>query len=102
MTTKTTREMTYDPSQIEAYLNVLGLDAKSSMIPTSANLHRLVEANITHIPYENLFIHYNSHPMSMEYKVLLDRMLGTDGRGAGRGSYCMGLNGVFGQVLSVT
>ena len=100
----------YSPSQVRAYYERIDLpehfrynpgneSASVARDPTKGLdfLKTLQQHHLSHIPFENLDLHYNrAHAIYIDPPHLYDKIVGS---GRGRGGYCMESNGLFGPVL---
>ena len=100
----------YTKEQISAYFDYILVPSKlqhelfSPSFHDNAHLDQVIEAlrilqihQLSHVPFENLSIHYSPyHAISIDPDVLFQKIVG-DARG--RGGYCMENNCFFGTIL---
>ena len=92
----------YTPSQISAYLHLIGLDPSyhpSANPPPKLDLfylHMLHLHHISTIPYENLLLHYSpTRDVPLDPQLLYAKFMA----GRGRGGYCMETSIFYYHVL---
>lgn len=101
---------TYSSEQLHQYYERISLPSKYRLDPGPKSrelargpegyeyLHTLQKYNLAAVPFENLDLHYSIHrTISIDPQHLFEKIVS---RNAGRGGYCMELNGLFGTVLN--
>ncbi|BFZ62293.1 hypothetical protein YB2330_003382 [Saitoella coloradoensis] len=85
----------YTPQQTSAYLARIGFTSSPSTKPSLPHLSSLQLHHITHIPFENLSIHYSrTHTISVSPPHIFHKLVTLS-----RGGYCMELNSGFATLL---
>jgi arylamine N-acetyltransferase len=95
---------TYSRDEIESYYrriklpDALRLYTVSEASPKAAlcYLRLLQKHHLTHVPFENLSLHYSTHRRNSLHHDDLFKKIVQDGA---RGGYCMELNAAFGTLL---
>lgn len=77
---------------IQTYLSRIGLDQKPKS--TLTDLHRLQDAHMRHVPFENLDVLLR-RPLNLEVDALFEKIVTRK-----RGGYCFELNTLYGALLS--
>lgn len=77
----------------EAYLERIGLKGEE-LPPTAETLHRLVSAQLAHVPFENLDVYEKRLCPDLSIQGLFDKIVTRR-----RGGYCFELNGLFQKLL---
>ena len=77
----------------EAYLDRIGLGGET-LPPTAETLHRLIVAQLTHVPFENLDVYERGLCPELGVQALFDKIVTSR-----RGGYCFELNGLFQKLL---
>ena len=77
----------------EAYLARIGLQGEA-LPPTAETLHRLICAQLAHVPFENLDVYERGLCPELGVPALFDKIVTRR-----RGGYCFELNGLFQKLL---
>ena len=78
----------------EAYLERIGLQGEA-LPPTAETLHRLICAQLSHVPFENLDVWAKQLCPDLGVAALFDKIVTRR-----RGGYCFELNGLFEKLLT--
>ena len=76
-----------------AYLHRIGI-REDMLKPTKENLDRLIYAQLTHVPFENLTVYREKACPNLEIPALFDKIVTRR-----RGGYCFELNALFYALL---
>lgn len=77
---------------LEGYLRRIG--EKKPDCPDRKALDKLMFAQQSHIPYENLSVYYGTEPIRLDAEGLYQKLVARS-----RGGYCFELNGIFAEAL---
>lgn len=80
-------------SQVQAYLQRIGLAADFALAPTLACLQTLHQHHVFSVPFENLDIHAGK-PIEIDFARLYEKIVVQK-----RGGYCFESNALFGKLL---
>ena len=74
--------------ELQAYLDRIGYTAGPELTPE--NLHKLIRCHLETVPFENLDIAFNPHPLSAKYEDMYHKVVDRK-----RGGICFELNSIF-------
>lgn len=99
-------ELLYTKEQINAYLSYISFPIVKYRAVTTKTAHTeygltylsvLQKYQLSHVPFENLILHYSGErQVSLDKDDLFNKIVGSKN---GRGGYCMENNKLFGTVL---